>query len=126
MDSIHDSVDLPEHNIGDWLYFPDMGAYTTSCTSDFNGMPPVKQTYVCMKRTWYVVGIVHTYNHASIHQWSICQPIASLLYYIRQSFVLCITVYCFFPSERICFNHIQHVESNYNRVFLVFRYKLPK
>ncbi|XVF42146.1 hypothetical protein PTKIN_Ptkin01aG0336200 [Pterospermum kingtungense] len=28
---------LPELNVNDWLVFPNMGAYTTSCGNDFNG-----------------------------------------------------------------------------------------
>ena len=30
---------MPELFIGDWLYFPNMGAYTTSTSTEFNGFP---------------------------------------------------------------------------------------
>lgn len=37
MDLIVKNVELPELQIGDWLYFESMGAYTTSAASQFNG-----------------------------------------------------------------------------------------
>ena len=48
-----DSIDricetnMPELNIGDWLYFDNMGAYTVAVSSTFNGFGiPVKFHYV--------------------------------------------------------------------------------
>lgn len=32
-------VQLPELDVGDWLIFPDMGAYKISMSSTFNGFP---------------------------------------------------------------------------------------
>ncbi|NP_001030044.1 ornithine decarboxylase-like isoform X3 [Mus musculus] len=32
-------VQLPELDVGDWLIFPDMGAYSSSMSSTFNGFP---------------------------------------------------------------------------------------
>jgi ornithine decarboxylase len=37
IDCITKSAVLPEMQIGDWLYFPDMGAYTIAAASSFNG-----------------------------------------------------------------------------------------
>ena len=37
LDCIAKDVDLPELNVGDWLMFSDMGAYTVSAASSFNG-----------------------------------------------------------------------------------------
>ncbi|XP_051044309.1 antizyme inhibitor 2 [Phodopus roborovskii] len=34
-------VQLPELDVGDWLIFPDTGAYTSSMTSTFNGFPSI-------------------------------------------------------------------------------------
>ncbi len=31
------SASLPELQLGDWIYFTDMGAYTVSAASTFNG-----------------------------------------------------------------------------------------
>eukprot|EP00002_Diphylleia_rotans_P006641 TRINITY_DN15_c0_g1_i5.p1 TRINITY_DN15_c0_g1~~TRINITY_DN15_c0_g1_i5.p1 ORF type:complete len:583 (-),score=130.93 TRINITY_DN15_c0_g1_i5:452-2200(-) len=36
-DIIHDSLLLPDLNVGDWVLFPNMGAYTVSLSSSFNG-----------------------------------------------------------------------------------------
>jgi len=37
LDKVHDRVMMPELNVGDWLLFPNMGAYTASAGSNFNG-----------------------------------------------------------------------------------------
>lgn len=37
LDTIQRGADLPEMQVGDWLMFPNMGAYTTSAGSAFNG-----------------------------------------------------------------------------------------
>lgn len=39
LDCILQKTVLPELNIGDWILFPNMGAYASSSASDFNGMP---------------------------------------------------------------------------------------
>ncbi|KAF4532076.1 hypothetical protein B566_EDAN013406 [Ephemera danica] len=46
------SVKIPELNIGDWLAFPDAGAYTLSCASKFNGMPLSRVIATCTEATW--------------------------------------------------------------------------
>jgi len=38
-DRIPNDFLLPEMNIGDWLVFEDMGAYTLSMAGNFNGFP---------------------------------------------------------------------------------------
>lgn len=38
-------LQLPELDVGDWLVFPSMGAYTTSMSSTFNGLPPATIYY---------------------------------------------------------------------------------
>jgi len=44
MDCIKRDVILPEMEVGEWLYFPEMGAYTIAAASNFNGfqIPTVK------------------------------------------------------------------------------------
>jgi len=37
MDCIGKDIDLPELEVGDWLYFKNMGAYTVAAASPFNG-----------------------------------------------------------------------------------------
>lgn len=39
LDCVLSSTLLPCLDIGDWLYFPNMGAYTLAAGSTFNGMP---------------------------------------------------------------------------------------
>lgn len=40
-------IELPELNVGDWLYFDNMGGYTVGVASTFNGFSiPVKFYYV--------------------------------------------------------------------------------
>ncbi|XP_023113588.2 antizyme inhibitor 2-like [Felis catus] len=43
-----EEVQLPELDVGDWLVFPSMGAYTSSMSSTFNGFPPAS-TYYAME-----------------------------------------------------------------------------
>jgi hypothetical protein len=47
IDVISRSVLLPKMSIGDWLYFQNMGAYTSAAASDFNGFTPTETFYVC-------------------------------------------------------------------------------
>eukprot|EP00566_Odontella_aurita_P006974 CAMPEP_0113547708 /NCGR_PEP_ID=MMETSP0015_2-20120614/12502_1 /TAXON_ID=2838 /ORGANISM="Odontella" /LENGTH=724 /DNA_ID=CAMNT_0000448285 /DNA_START=597 /DNA_END=2771 /DNA_ORIENTATION=+ /assembly_acc=CAM_ASM_000160 len=47
MDVISRSVLLPKMNVGDWLYFQNMGAYTCAAASAFNGFSPTEKFYVC-------------------------------------------------------------------------------
>jgi ornithine decarboxylase len=39
IDVIYDSILLPELKIGDWIEWPNMGAYTMAATTSFNGIP---------------------------------------------------------------------------------------
>lgn len=39
LDIIGRSQDAEELEVGDWLYVPNMGAYTTATSSEFNGFP---------------------------------------------------------------------------------------
>lgn len=53
MDVIARSIMLPEVNIGDWIVFEDMGAYTLSAASAFNGFPVPKVHLIVDQPTWY-------------------------------------------------------------------------
>lgn len=46
IDVICKDIDLPEMEIGDWLYFMNMGAYTVASASSFNGFKPPNAFYV--------------------------------------------------------------------------------
>lgn len=39
LDIIGKSVEVEELEVGDWLYIPNMGAYTTATSTEFNGFP---------------------------------------------------------------------------------------
>jgi Pyridoxal-dependent decarboxylase, C-terminal sheet domain len=47
IDVICRSVLLPKLQVGDWLYFTNMGAYTMAAASCFNGFTPSEKFYVC-------------------------------------------------------------------------------
>lgn len=47
LDKINDTCLLPELNIGDWLLYKDMGAYTISGHSSFNGFAKPIAHYYC-------------------------------------------------------------------------------
>jgi ornithine decarboxylase len=47
IDVIGRSVLLPQLRVGDWLYFNNMGAYTSAAASSFNGFAQTEKFYVC-------------------------------------------------------------------------------
>ena len=47
MDVLSRGVLLPKMNIGDWMYFQNMGAYTSAAASTFNGFATTETFYVC-------------------------------------------------------------------------------
>lgn len=52
MDCILKNVMLPELEIGDWLIWRDMGSYTISISSPFNGFKPPKVYPFVKKSEW--------------------------------------------------------------------------
>lgn len=46
IDCVAKEVQVPELNVGDWIVFPNMGAYTSAAASTFNGMPKPIVTYI--------------------------------------------------------------------------------
>lgn len=53
IDVIARSVLLPRLEIGDWLYFTNMGAYTSAAASTFNGFETSEKFYVCSVQPEY-------------------------------------------------------------------------
>ncbi len=49
-------MELPELDIGDWLLFPQMGAYTVAAASSFNGFAPPNSTYIMV---WLLAVCLH-------------------------------------------------------------------
>jgi len=52
LDQILKNTKLPELDVGDFLNFPDMGAYTLCAGSTFNGMPRPDVFYHCSENIW--------------------------------------------------------------------------
>jgi ornithine decarboxylase len=46
LDCIAKDIMLPELDVGDYIYVENMGAYTTSCSNNFNGFPAAKVKYI--------------------------------------------------------------------------------
>ena len=44
-DVVFSDISLPELNIGEWMYLENMGAYTGSVCSNFNGFPTPRSLY---------------------------------------------------------------------------------
>lgn len=55
LDCILETTKLPELEVGDWMYFKDMGAYTMASASTFNGMPAPVRSYHCLDTVWHEV-----------------------------------------------------------------------
>jgi len=52
LDCILEETKLPELEVGQWIYFKDMGAYTMCSGSTFNGMPRPSCFYYCDASIW--------------------------------------------------------------------------
>jgi len=46
IDVICKDIDLPELELDDWIYFPNMGAYTIASASSFNGFKVPNARYI--------------------------------------------------------------------------------
>jgi len=55
LDCIHSSIQIPKLNIGDWILWKNMGAYTISAAVEFNGLPFGKPLYFMSKTFWTTV-----------------------------------------------------------------------
>ncbi|KAL5015825.1 hypothetical protein ScPMuIL_005414 [Solemya velum] len=53
LDCVLEDCQLPELNVGDWLYFDNMGAYSFVFRSTFNGMSRPRFFYYCQADIWY-------------------------------------------------------------------------
>lgn len=51
-DVIVESTRLAIHDIGNWLYFQNMGTYTLPTITKFNGMDSPRRVYFCRSDTW--------------------------------------------------------------------------
>jgi len=53
MDTVMPRVNLPNLEVGDWLYFPNMGAYTRAAASAFNGFKVPSAHYILDKGAFF-------------------------------------------------------------------------
>ncbi|KAM9346590.1 ornithine decarboxylase-like [Symphorus nematophorus] len=60
LDKVSDSCWIPELHVGDWLLFDDMGAYSVSICSDFNGFERPHVHCVVTADTWHILN--HSYT----------------------------------------------------------------
>ncbi|KAM9319794.1 uncharacterized protein PAF06_004214 [Gastrophryne carolinensis] len=51
-DILYDNIDLPELEVGDWLLFPNIGAYFPALYTVFNGFLPPPVYYIVSQNTW--------------------------------------------------------------------------
>ncbi|GFS50162.1 ornithine decarboxylase [Trichonephila clavipes] len=51
LDILVESCMLPELEVGDWLMFPNMGAYTSACSTQFNGFEKTGVKYIVSEET---------------------------------------------------------------------------
>ena len=58
MDVLSRGVLLPKMDIGDWMYFQNMGAYTSAAASTFNGFPTTDKFYVCSVKPQHFTRLV--------------------------------------------------------------------
>ncbi|NWW46428.1 AZIN2 inhibitor, partial [Pedionomus torquatus] len=54
-DHISDGLELPQLQVGDWLIFEDMGAYTITTSSPLGGCPQPHITYAMSRLAWKTI-----------------------------------------------------------------------
>jgi len=55
LDQVCSNVGLPDLNVGEWLVFSDMGAYTIVAAGTFNGFPVPKIQYMALNEAWTIL-----------------------------------------------------------------------
>jgi len=72
LDVITDKCLLPEMDVGEWIIFRDMGAYTMSVASSFHDMDHPKCYYFLSEQDWYACPLfnllslalyIHVFHH---------------------------------------------------------------
>lgn len=62
IDKITESYWIPELYVGDWLLVDNMGAYTVSITTDFNGFEKAHIYTVVTAETWHSLNLSPAYD----------------------------------------------------------------
>ena len=75
LDRIAANMPLPQLQVGDWMVFQDMGAYTLAAAGTFNGFPVPNVTAVAHQHTWLY--LLDQMPMAAAH-FTMAPPIASV------------------------------------------------
>ncbi|KAF7632651.1 hypothetical protein Mgra_00007955 [Meloidogyne graminicola] len=55
LDQIEENTKMPKMEVGDWIFYKNMGAYTNVAASNFNGFETPKSFYIFSKQFWNFV-----------------------------------------------------------------------
>ncbi|GFN81391.1 ornithine decarboxylase 1 [Plakobranchus ocellatus] len=76
LDCVIHECQLPELDVGQWLYFHNMGAYTVSLSCGFNGIERPRLFYVCSDTCWNHVHAAPNQSacssSSSTDDWEVC------------------------------------------------------
>ncbi|NXE50143.1 AZIN2 inhibitor, partial [Casuarius casuarius] len=76
-DRIADGLELPELQVGDWLIFEDMGAYTITTSSPLGGCPQPQINYAMSRVAWEAVQLFQGKPpQAEEDRESVCTPLS--------------------------------------------------
>ncbi|NXK19560.1 AZIN2 inhibitor, partial [Arenaria interpres] len=76
-DHIADGLELPQLQVGDWLIFQDMGAYTIATSSPLGGCPQPHVTYAMSRLAWKTVQLFQGKSPPTEDdRESICAPLS--------------------------------------------------
>ncbi|XP_068194372.1 ornithine decarboxylase [Antennarius striatus] len=70
LDRIVEQCSLPDLQVGDWLVFEDMGAYTVAAASNFNGFQTPDIHYVMSRPAWQFVQQVRSHGMPALAEES--------------------------------------------------------
>jgi len=66
LDQVCARVLLPEMELGEWLLFNDMGAYTLAAAGTFNGFPVSKVDYMITEDSWNLMKGILGYENPTV------------------------------------------------------------
>lgn len=76
LDQIAEHLQLPELQVGDWLLFDNMGAYTVAASSTFNGFQQSRIHYAMPRAAWDAVQLLQKGLHQVEERENPCAPMS--------------------------------------------------
>lgn len=76
IDRIAEHLLLPELQVGDWLLFDNMGAYTIAASSTFNGFQQTQIHYAMSRTAWEAVQFLQRGSQQTEDNKSVCTPMS--------------------------------------------------